>query len=1486
MGRKKKSKQDARGYSQGPTAAPHRPSQTSSSSSSANNNIKREKKKIDNTRNAINSKSTNVISSHDKSSTISNNDKKSTSNKPSILHNNLLPSPSSSTPTPTTTLHTPVKFHNKLSTIVQTLHSINFTPSQIECVVLALQYDITLETALDWFCLNLDTGDLPSVFVDGRFLENGEEKEKKKLTVVKMSGMNERQECELEENVLDVDVVVGKKSEESGMDEMDGRMKLREEEEERVKKKEEEEEEQKQKNWLLQQYEYEEEEDDDVDVVVDNKGDTNNVATKEDIPTKEEEEQQQQSPEQIRLQQEETKLALLEADLNNDANNYMRSKFEMKQLQNEVKKMRQIVNGLRRKVDRMKKAEEEQRRRRREIEREQEVNDKEDEEEEEQGGGMFDLFGNNNDDEEDEDDATTKESSPSANTTTTSITTTTTTATTTISDYTIPSGWTGTTPQKKLDELLRKQQLPRPRYTKLPANLGFKLTVTIMDKDANNNSTAKKKKNKKQQPPQTTIDKQFEAKHCDYTKTSSLKDYLATLALYELDPTLPLYSLFPGPFRELWLSWMNEKKERREMEQNELEGERKARIDHLIGLIERARIDQQELEGGMNSGIEEEKNAGVAKQIDESDDDTVDDWEDEEIEDDNVAAISPNNNNRQVPSTAGTRLQKEFSKRMSTPSYQKMKAMRDTLPMLQYRQTILDTVTNHSVVILQADTGAGKSTQCAQYILEQYLMDGMGDKVNMICTQPRRVAATSVAERVSDEMVDYSLGNMVGYQIRMESRRSSRTRLLFCTTGVVLRRLQDDPNLTGVTHVIVDEVHERQQQTDVLLIVLRQLLQTTRPDLKVILMSATMDEKLFCSFFNGAPVISVPGRTFPVNNYYLEDLFEATDHLIDESSRYALREDYRGEKMQMMITTRGGEKRKQMVDCHDNPLSDELDESFYPGFKLSTRLSLWRVNEEAINYDLVEDVLTLLLVKKDYSLLAPPEGADTSSNGSILVFLPGLGEIKALAERLGGNRHFRSCDVIPMHSTLSSKDQRRAFTPASPGMTKIILGTNICETSITLPDVVCVIDCGRVRQVMRNKRTGGSMLVQQWCAKSSCKQRAGRAGRVQPGMCLKLYSSYTAECIMKAESEPELRRVPLEEVCMSILASGFSQNCMQFFSQAPQPPPPDSVKAAVDVLYQVGAVTSENEREKLTPLGLHLARLPVDARIGKIIIYGVLFCCIDPVLTIAASLSSKSPFAEFFNDDGTAKAKQKQFKDPDSDFITYINVWDAYNKAAQTASAARKFCKENYLNYVALREISDSRRQLFDLLCSIGFLHKLDAANVEKSEFNRYAKKTEIIHAVCSAGLYPNIARLNQSPTMNTSLWHNNERIYFHGKSTNASKKRFQSSEKWIVFHEKFGTTHRTSVATTAFIHPFALCLFGGTVVVKHMERKVIIDGWIELQMAAQVGVFLREIRKQLDSYLQKVFEQKDAEEQDEKVDNDMIEGIVRILTSESVSKN
>ena len=388
------------------------------------------------------------------------------------------------------------------------------------------------------------------------------------------------------------------------------------------------------------------------------------------------------------------------------------------------------------------------------------------------------------------------------------------------------------------------------------------------------------------------------------------------------------------------------------------------------------------------------------------------------------------------------------------------------------------------------------------------------------------------------------------------------------------------------------------------------------------------------------------------------------------------------------------------------------------------------------------------------------------------------------------------------------------------------------------------------------------------------------------GICLKLYSSHTANKIMQKASLPELQRgVALEEICLSILACGFAtSSCVNFLSQAPQPPTNDSIQGALRVLRDIGAVeTNSKSSESLTPLGRHLAKLPVNVRLGKMLLFGALFQCIDPILTIYASLCSQSPFANFWNDEAVAKAKQKVFSDPDSDMMTYCNVWNAYSKACSTSSSAgRAFCQKNYLNHASLREIGSSRKQFIDLLSAIGFLNRgCDGRTHENklalSSYNRQSKKLELVHAIVCAGLYPNIARLDHEGS-GYALWHKDERLYFNTSSVNASKKRFLITEKWVVFDEKFGTAKRTSVSATAFVHPLALILFGTNVIVKHTERLVIVDDWIQITMAPQTSVMLREIKKQVRSVLEKMIDGSNTREIGD-IEMKMIEGLCKILT-------
>jgi len=435
-----------------------------------------------------------------------------------------------------------------------------------------------------------------------------------------------------------------------------------------------------------------------------------------------------------------------------------------------------------------------------------------------------------------------------------------------------------------------------------------------------------------------------------------------------------------------------------------------------------------------------------------------------------------------------------------------------------------------------------------------------------------------------------------------------------------------------------------------------------------------------------------------------------------------------------------------------------------------------------------------------------------------------------------------------------------------------------------------VIDTGLVREVRQDKRSSTSALVVDWTSKASAKQRSGRAGRVQPGISCKLYSSRTANYVMKQQSMPELQRVPLEEVCLSILAGGLAANCTNFLLQAPQPPEEVSVQAALTVLEEVGAVNRPSSKtpanndtrvETLTPLGRHLAKLPVHARLGKMLIFGSLFKVLDKVLTIAASLSAKSVFASHFDNPQQAAAAHRAFAHPTSDFLTICNVWDAY-RAASTAgdSHARRFCTANYLNRHALTEIGDMRRQFVELLGRIGFVGD-DVGGARGEDlpadgyYNSNAKREEIVTAVVCAGLYPNVAHavggVNNAPP--ALFDKGKERVYFHTSSVNHKKKL---DGEWVAFHEKFATS-KVFVSSTSLVTPFSLLLFGGSIVINHLERKAVIDDRIVLNIAAQTGVMFRELRHKLTILLNEIIEVSDAN-----LKNDtLINGIVKLLSCE-----
>lgn len=675
-----------------------------------------------------------------------------------------------------------------------------------------------------------------------------------------------------------------------------------------------------------------------------------------------------------------------------------------------------------------------------------------------------------------------------------------------------------------------------------------------------------------------------------------------------------------------------------------------------------------------------------------------------------------------------------------------LKSVRESLPAFQARKELRDALSISNVVVIGGETGSGKTTQIPQYLYEFFCEEGRGSVANIICTQPRRLAATSVALRVAEERDDV-VGGMVGYSIRLENCTSSQTQITYCTTGIVLRRLQTDKYLNGVSHVVVDEIHERGVDTDFLLILLKDLLER-RKDLIVVLMSATMDSELFSHYFGGAPVLSIHGRTFPVQAYHLEDIIPMVGYHLESGSPYESRD---------VFTSSGdsGKKRNarmKMIDEGDDYL-EELKVKSQVASKISgspeTIDVIARMNMDVINYEIVESIVVYI----DQRI---------RTEGAVLVFLPGMAEIQNCLAQLQGNHLLqKKCIFYNLHSSLGSADQQGVFARPPKGKRKVILGTNIMETSITIDDAVYVIDCGKVKENRYNARKSMSELVTVNTSKANCRQRQGRAGRVREGFCFRLFTSVHFET-MDDHQLCEMHRVSLDSLILQIYSLNLGDE-MEYLQKALSPPEEKAITSSVKVLVTLGALTKE---KRLTSLGQHLANLPLDVRVGKMIIHSALLHCVDPVLTMAACLSARSPFLASFELRAEVEGMRRAFSS------TYpsdqLSSWFAYCQWISTlkekgAGAARKLCEEAYLSPNSLSQIQSTKRQYEQYLFEAGFLDgetkpqktssqrflfpphvslSNDVYEAGGSVFNQNSGSVLCLMACLVAGLYPNIARV------------------------------------------------------------------------------------------------------------------------------------------------
>uniref|UniRef100_UPI0037E7B334 ATP-dependent RNA helicase DHX29 n=1 Tax=Semicossyphus pulcher TaxID=241346 RepID=UPI0037E7B334 len=990
-------------------------------------------------------------------------------------------------------------------------------------------------------------------------------------------------------------------------------------------------------------------------------------------------------------------------------------------------------------------------------------------------------------------------------------------------DYTARS-WTGKSPKQFLIDWVRKNlpKSPPPAFHKVAAGRYWRCRVRVQ-----------KPEDFLEVCPTIVTEDSMQAQHL-----------AATLALYTLVKGQSVHQLLPPTYRDVWLEWRDSEQQQQEESRTAANKPRDQFISRLLTRLKQQQNQHQE--SGSQGQLGQER-AG--------DEEPEESWE-------NLAGLDLGEGGEEVEEKndkrgrkggeAALEASRELLKKLKKSSMaQKLQAERQQLPVFQHRHRVLEALQRHPVVVVAGETGSGKSTQIPQFLLEELLTGGKEAKpCNIVVTQPRRISAMSLACRVSQEIGcedgPGSKSSLCGYQIRMENQSGEWTRLLYCTTGVLLRKLQHDRHLSSLTHIIVDEVHERSVQSDFLLTILKDVVMR-RSDLQLILMSATVDCNKFSNYFNRCPVINIPGRTFPVEVSHLEDIVEEMGYVLEKDSEYSQKILEEEEEVSVSVTQKGGKTlQHQEVIMRDSSsgwdLGPDLDH-----FSSRTRHVLQYMNPNKINMDLLVDLI-------DY-LDKSPQFAEVE--GAVLVFLPGLAHIQQLFDFLTSDKRFKDKNrykIVALHSTLSSKDQAAAFTVPPAGVRKIVLSTNIAETGVTIPDVVFVIDTGKTKENKYHESSQMSSLVETFVSKASALQRQGRAGRVRSGFCFRLYPKFRFNSFMDY-SIPEILRVPLEELCLHIMKCQYGSP-EDFLSRALDPPQPQSVSNAVNLLRKIGACHPDNH--VLTPLGHHLASLPVNVKIGKMLIYGAILGCLEPIATIAAAITEKSPFSTPMNRKDEANLAKAALAVANSDHLTIYNAYLGWkNSQNEGQRTEMSYCRKHFLNRTALITIEDVKHELMRMMEQVGFWSSRSSSSRSKAQTASLSRQQiSVLNAVLTAGLYDSVARVLCTPSVDVlervacTVETPQGKAQVHPSSVN----RNLQTHGWLLYQEKVKYT-KIYLRDTSLIPPFPMLLFGGDIDIQHRERLITLDGWIHFQAPVRIGVIFKHLRKLMDSLLEKKLE-------------------------------
>ncbi len=670
-----------------------------------------------------------------------------------------------------------------------------------------------------------------------------------------------------------------------------------------------------------------------------------------------------------------------------------------------------------------------------------------------------------------------------------------------------------------------------------------------------------------------------------------------------------------------------------------------------------------------------------------------------------VSGISGIGSEREVNSVVEAKVKADVNKSINpwtgrpySSRYHSILQKRLQLPVHRFLDDLEKAVASNQVVVVEGETGSGKTTQIPQFLAE--IGYGKSGQCSVACTQPRRVAAMSIAARVADEM-DVTLGDIVGYSIRFEINTGPRTVLTFMTDGMLLREAMTDPMLSKHNCVVLDEAHERTLSTDVLMGLIKELT-PKRPDMKVVVMSATLDAEKFQEYFDGAPLLTVPGRVYPVEVYYTP---EPERDYVEAAVRTAV----------------------QIHKCEEP--------------------------------------------------------------GDILVFLTGELEIETAAQQiraecaaLGNSEKHGEVVVYPLFSSLSPENQKKIFKeapgpkyPGGPPGRKIVVSTNIAETSLTIDGVVYVVDPGFSKQKVYNPRIRVESLLVSPISRASAKQRQGRAGRTRPGKCFRLYTEKSFREELLEQTYPEILRSKMSNVVLTLLKLGVEDLVHFDFMD---PPAPETLMRALELLNYLGALDDEGQ---LTEVGAHMSELPVDPQLAKMLIASPDYHCSNEILSIIAMLSVPQVFQRPREAAAAADNAKAQFAHVDGDHLTLLNAYHAYKQN----NGSPQWCYDNFIAARSMASADSVRQQLSNLMARAG----LELCSTPFSSNSYY---TNIKQALC-AGMFMQVAYRERSGHYLTVK--DNQIVQLHPSSV------LDHKPDWVLF-EEFVLTSKNFIRTVTAVQP------------------------------------------------------------------------------------